>query len=174
VWLAKPLKAEVKINTMTAQSTHEAAIPNPALEALSILVGEWETVGKHVMLPDTLHGHVSFEWLEGGAFLMMKSTVDEPGVPSNISVIGSDDESNEFFMLYFDERGVSRRFVLTLQDHVLKIWRIVPNFSQRFTGTFANNGDTIIGLWELNRDNATWNRDLDVTYTRVKRVEGAS
>src|SRR5581483_8711010 len=100
---------------MAKNAKHEAAIPNPALKPWSILVGEWETVGKHRLVPDTLHGHASFEWLEGGAFLMMYSEIDEPGVPTGIAIFGSDDATKEFFMLYFDERGVSRKYEAMLR-----------------------------------------------------------
>ena len=153
---------------MAKQSKHAAAIPNPALKPLSVLVGEWHTVGKHRLLPDTLHGHTSFEWLEGGAFLMIYSEVKEPGVPSGIAIVGSDDAAQTYFWLYFDERGVSRKYEMTLRDNIWKLWRNAPGFSQRFTGTFAANGNTIIGVWELSEDDSTWKRDLELTYTRVK------
>ena len=153
---------------MAKNATHEAAIPNPALKPLSVLVGEWDTLGKHRLLPDTLHGHTSIEWLEGGAFLVMYSEVTEPGIPSAIAIIGSDDVAETYFMLYFDERGVSRKFEMTLRDRIWKYWRNVPGFSQRFTGTLADNGNTISGVSELSEDDSTWKRDLALTYTRVK------
>lgn len=154
---------------MTANKTpHEAAIPNPHLQPLSILIGEWETVGKHRLLPDTLHGRTTFEWIEGGAFLKMSSEIDEPKVPSAITLIGSDDQAETYYMLYFDERGVSRKFEMTLKDNVWKQWRTAPHFSQRLTATITDNGDTIISVAELSEDDVTWMRDLDMTYKRVK------
>ena len=148
--------------------TNEAAMPNPALQPLSRLVGNWKSVGSHPTLPNALHGQTSFEWLEGGAFLRMVSQVDEPGVPSSIAIFGSDDAAETFFMLYFDERGVSRKYEATLHDNVWKLWRNAPEFSQRFTGTFDASGDTIVGVWEMAEDGSTWKRDLEMTYTRVK------
>lgn len=148
--------------------TNEAAMPNPALQPLSRLVGKWKSVGSHPTLPNALHGQASFEWLEGGAFLRMVSQVDEPGVPSSIAIFGSDDAAETFFMLYFDERGVSRKYEATLHDNVWKLWRDAPEFSQRFTGTFDASGDTIVGVWEMAQDGSTWKRDLEMTYTRVK------
>lgn len=154
---------------MSQSSKHEAAIPNPSLKPLSVLVGEWNTIGTHRLLPNTtLHGHTSFAWLEGGAFLMMHSEIEEPGVPSGIAIFGSDDATEEYFMLYFDERGVSRKYEATLRETILRFWRNAPGFSQRFTGTFSDNGDTIIGIWELSEDGSTWKQDLELTYTRVK------
>jgi hypothetical protein len=130
---------------MENHAKQKAGIPNPALEPLSLLVGEWTMTGSHPSLAGALHGHASFEWMEGGAFLKMYSEVEEPGVPSSIAIFGSDDDADTFFMLYFDERGVSRKYEMTLDDHVWKLWRLVPGFSQRFTGTFQ--GDTIVGVW---------------------------
>jgi hypothetical protein len=65
----------------------EAAIPNPALKPLGFLVGEWLTEGSHPVLPGkTLHGRTSFAWSDGGAFLVMRSEIDEPEVPSGIAI----------------------------------------------------------------------------------------
>jgi hypothetical protein len=48
----------------------------------------------------------------------MHSEIDEPGIPSGIAVFGSDDSTEELFMLYFDERGVSRKYEVTLHDNL--------------------------------------------------------
>ena len=154
---------------MTASSKHEAAIPNPALKPFSVLIGEWTTVGTHGLVPGTTyHGRTSFAWLEGGAFLMMHSAIDEPDIPSGIAIIGSDDDLGEYFMLYFDERGISRRYDVSLHDNVLTWWRTAPGFSQRSTLTIVDDGRTIIGKGEISKDDVSWEKDLDLTYTRVQ------
>jgi hypothetical protein len=154
---------------MAKNPKREASIPNPALKPLSVLIGKWNTVGTHPLFPDTtFHGHTSIEWLEGGAFLIMHSEIDEPGIPSGIAIFGSDDSTGEYFMLYFDERGVSRKYEVTLREGIWKWWRNVPGFSQRFTGTLLDSGDTIIGKGELSKDGSSWEKDLELTYKRVK------
>ena len=154
---------------MKKESLHEAAIPNPSLNPLKTLIGEWKTVGTHPYVPGTIfHGHTSFEWIEGGAFLIMRSEIDEELIPRGIAIFGSDDTTGEYFMLYFDERKVSRKYELSFQDNILKWWRNAPNFSQRYTWTFADNGNTIIGKGELCKDGMTWEGDLELTYTRIK------
>jgi len=121
------------------------------------------------MIPDTtLHGHTSFEWIEGGAFLIMHSEIDEPGVPSGVAIFGGDDSVEGCSMLYFDERGVSRIYEASFNDGVWKFWRNSPGFSQRFTGTFVDKGRTIVGISELSKDGLNWERDLELTYTKVK------
>ncbi len=147
----------------------EASIPNPILKPFSVLIGNWDTTGTHRLIRDTiLHGRTSFEWLENGAFLMMRSEIDEPGVPSGITIIGSDDSTEECFMLYFDERGVSRKYEVTLHDNIWKMWRNAPGFSQRFTGILVEGGNTILGKWELSTDDSSWEQDLELTYKRVE------
>lgn len=105
---------------MKQGSRYKAAIPNPTLKLLGILVGEWNTVGTHPYIPNTtLHGRSSFQWIEGGAFLLWQSETDEVGIPSGIAIFGSDDETEEYFMLYFDERKVSRKYDVSIRDRII-------------------------------------------------------
>ena len=147
---------------------HEAAIPNPALAPLAWLLGTWTTVGTHPLVPGSVfHGRSAFDWLAGGAFLRMRSEIDEPEIPSGIALIGSDDAVGQFTMLYFDERGVSRRYEVSIGDHVITWWRDAPDFSQRFTCTLAKDGRTMHGKGEMCRDGSTWEGDLELTFTRA-------
>jgi hypothetical protein len=70
-------------------------------------------------------------------------------------------------MLYFDERGVSRRYETSLRDGVWRWWRSAPGFSQRFSGVISADGRTIVSHGELSRDGTTWEPDLQLTYTRA-------
>ncbi len=153
---------------MTHNFSQKASVPNPALEPFGVLIGEWNTTGTHGLLPDTiLHGHVSFEWLEGGAFMLMHSEIDDPRFPSGIAILGSDDAEQTYYMLYFDERGVSRKHEMTLQDNLWKWWRNASGFLQRYEGKISDDGNTIVGKGELSKDGVTWEKDLNLTYTRV-------
>jgi len=154
---------------MTQNTMRQASIPNPALEPFRVLIGNWNTVGTHGLVPDTvLHGRTSFEWLEGGAFLMMRTEIDDPRFPSAIAIFGSDDAEEEYYMLIFDERGVSRKYEVTLRDHIWRWWRNAPGFFQRYQATIVADGNTIIGKGELSKDGSSWERDLDLTYNRVE------
>jgi len=154
---------------MTQIFAQKASVPNPALEPFRVLIGNWNTTGTHGAVPDTvLHGHASFEWLEGGAFLMMRSEIDDPRFPSTITIFGSDDSEGEYYMLAFDERGVSRKHEVSLRDNIWKWWRNAPGFFQRYEATITDDGNTIIGKGELSKDGVSWEKDLDLTYTRVK------
>ena len=111
----------------------------------------------------------SFEWLEGRRFLVQRWRVEHPAAPDGIAVIGWDDERRTYLQHYFDSRGVARVYEMSFADRVWKLWRIVPGFSQRFTGTFDENGNTIAGTWEFSSDGSTWERDFDLAYTRAPR-----
>src|SRR5437762_11756308 len=94
---------------------HEAAIPNPALVPLSFLVGEWSTEGSHPLLPGkVLRGRTSFAWLDGGAFLVMRSESDEPEIPSGIAILGTAVEGKECTMRYFVVRVGWRRITVAV------------------------------------------------------------
>jgi hypothetical protein len=154
---------------MTQNVMQAASIPNPALQPFSILIGTWNTIGTHALVLDTiLHGRTSFEWLENGAFLIMRSEIDDPRFPNGIAIFGSDDSEGEYYMLTFDERGVSRKYEVTLRDNVWKWWRNAPGFFQRYEGTIVDSGNTIIGKGELSKDGLSWEKDLDLTYKRVE------
>jgi hypothetical protein len=71
-------------------------------------------------------------------------------------------------MLYFDSRAVSRIYQMSLSDGVWKLWREAPSFSQRFTGTFSDDGRIIRDRWEKSTDGSQWEHDFDLTYTKVR------
>jgi hypothetical protein len=135
------------------------------LEPLTALVGSWTIEATHPAFPSTLvGGQADFEWLEGERFLLQRSRTDHPEFPDSLIVFGADE--NELAMHYFDSRGVHRVYGVSFVDGVWRMWRHAPGFSQRFNGTFEDDGDTIAGLWRLSRDDATWDDDLQITFRR--------
>ena len=152
---------------MEGKVGREALKPNPALKALEVVVGSWDTVGTHPFLPGkTLHGKAVFEWIEGGAFIVMRSEIDEPEIPSGIAVFGSDDAAPDHYMLYFDERDVSRKYDWAVEHNVLRWHRNSPDFSQRMVLTVADDGKTMFGRGEMSRNGGAWEPDLELTYSR--------
>ena len=148
-------------------STNEAQKQNPALEAFQIFIGEWTTTGTHPYMPGTtFHGRTSFAWLEGGAFMVIHSQIDEEGIPSGISILGSDDTVGTFYILYFDERGVSRKLDVTIQGRAMRWSRDTPEFSQHMVLTMSEDGKTIEAKGEMSKDGGAWEPDLALTYTR--------
>ena len=129
-------------NTNCTQAHQQPPEPNPALEHLNALVGEWTVEGTTVPSypPLAVRGRVAFEWLPGGYFLAQRWDVAHPDFPDGIAIIGSDASAEAYRQHYFDSRGVFRVYEMSLRDNVWKLWRGSPDFSQRFTGTFSDDG----------------------------------
>lgn len=146
----------------------KAQIRNHRLEPFTALIGEWKTAGSHPAFPGVvLHGKTSFEWIEGGAFVIMRSHIDHKDFPDGLAIFGSDGSEEEFTMSYFDERNVSRKFTSTLKDNVWKWWRDDKEFSQRYTCQIHDNGNKITAKGEMSRNGKAWEKDLELTYTKV-------
>jgi hypothetical protein len=142
---------------------------NPALDRLDALVGGWALeAGPPGGDPWPGEARVSFEWLEGGRFLIQRWSVDLPEAPDGIAIIGPGEEPDTFRQHYFDSRGVERVYEMTLADGVWKLWRDSPEFPQRFEGRFSDDGETIEGRWEKAEDGSTWEIDFDFTYRKER------
>jgi hypothetical protein len=142
--------------------------PNPALARLGRAVGTWTTIGTHPYLPGrTLHGWAPFEWIEGGAFLVMRTKMEDPEVPAGVAIFGTDDEQGGAFRLYFDERVVSRKYDVAVYEDGFSWSRNAPGFSQRFRITIGRDGRTMEGRGEMSRDGSSWEKDLDLSYARA-------
>jgi hypothetical protein len=146
------------------------------LRALEPLVGEWRLKASIGGQPIG-SGRVSFRWIEDGAFLLQRADREPPppGAPSEwvegspepvVTVIGLDESTGQFTMLYADARGVSRVYRMSLSGGEWSIWRNAPGFSQRFAGLFAEDLSTIVGRWEWSEDGVSWQTDFDLTYIR--------
>ena len=160
--------ASGKILGMASLIGPEAQRPNPALGPLTPLVGEWRTTGTHPLVPGaTFHGRTSFEWHEQGAFLLMRSEIDEPEIPSAVAVIGSDDAAGTFTMVYFDERAVSRQYTVEVSDGEVGWHRDEAGFAQRMVLTLAVDGSRLEAQGTMSRDGGPWEDDLRLTYERI-------
>jgi hypothetical protein len=150
-----------------SQQANQPPQPTTSLKPFDVLIGEWDMVGTHPMIPSPVKGHSSFEWLRDGALLVWHFNW-EPGseIPNAYNVIGHDDAIEPCSTLYTDERGVSRIYQMTLAGGIWKMWRDSPDFSQRMTGTLSDDGNSITVRGELSHDGSTWEQDLSITYTR--------
>jgi hypothetical protein len=143
------------------------------LRELDRFVGEWTlTAGPPGGPPWPGAARVRFEWIEGGAFLAERWSLDASGLPegtptNGASIIGCDAAHGAYVQLYHDDRGVGRVYRMGLRDGEWTLHREGPPFAQRFTATFSPDGRTIAGRWELREPGEEWSTDFDVTYTRV-------
>jgi hypothetical protein len=144
------------------------------LEALKPLVGEWRLTPTFKDLPPIdSDARVSFVWLPGERFLIQRWEVPIPEAPDGIAIIGPDPErEGGYLQHYFDTRGVARIYKMSFEDGVWRLWRDRADFSpldfaQRYTGSFSDDGKTIVGAWEICHDGTTWEHDFDLAYTRL-------
>jgi hypothetical protein len=138
--------------------------PDRTLEPFDALIGTWTTEVTHPAFEGVVSGDVTFEWLEGGRFLIQRSHNDHESFPDAISVIGAPETGDGLVMEYFDSRGVRRTYRVSLEDDVLRIWRDDPEFAQRFSATLGD--DRFEGQWQLARTPGDWRDDLRVIYRR--------
>jgi hypothetical protein len=117
------------------------------------------------MLPSTVvTGRTTYEWLDGERFLIQRSSMDHPDFPDSISVVGIVDDA--LTAHYFDSRGVFRIYRIAMEGDRLRMWRDERGFSQRLEARLSDDGSTLAGVWQLSRDDETWDDDLAITFTR--------
>jgi hypothetical protein len=145
---------------------------NPSLKALEALTGSWEMALRwspktHALVggPASARGEARFEWIEDGHFLVQRQAGD--GGPEARWLIGRDETSAEYTVLYSDSRGTSRVYQMTFADGVWRIWGKASAFHQRFEGRLGAGGRSIEGWWEKSADGRSWERDFDLSYLKV-------
>ncbi len=99
----------------------------------------------------------------------MRSEVDQPQFPSGLAVIGSDDVAGKFAMTYFDERGTSRIFQVTVGDRTMTWRRDDPQFSQSMTIMAEDGGDKLVSKGRMSRQGGAWVDDRSQVYLREGR-----
>jgi hypothetical protein len=143
------------------------------LRALDRFVGEWTMAATPPGGPPWPgEARVRLEWVDGGAFLVERWSLDAPDLPestpaSGTLIYGCDAANGIYLQLYSDDRGVCRVYEMDLRDNTWTLRRAGEPFAQRFTGIFSADGQTITGRWELAEDGEHWETDFDVTYTKV-------
>lgn len=145
---------------------------NPMLKDLQILIGKWEMeLSNASFLPNfitTIKEDISFEWFEGGEFLIMRMSTKKDGMSWAVWIIGRDEYSPNYSVFYFDNRHVSRVYEMIFGNGIWKLWRNSSEFSQRFTAKMSKNKEVIKGHWEKSVDGENWEHDFDVTYVKQK------
>ena len=145
-------------------SPTDMAERNPALEPFEALIGTWATEATHPLVDAVVPGSVTFEWVEGGHFVVLRSHNEHEWFPDAISIIGPPENGDGLVMEYFDSRGVRRTYGVTIEDGVWRMWRDAPGFDQRFSATLGRA--SFVGHSELATTPGEWQKDLTMTYRR--------
>jgi hypothetical protein len=135
-----------------------------ALAPFAAVIGTWDTESKHVALDDAVPGHWTFEWLQGGHFVVLRSHNDDPQLPDGLVIIGAPEDGDGLVAEYFDDRGVRRTYTASVEDGVLRWWRDAPGMDQRLTAVLGE--DEFEADAELATTPGEWRHDMKVTFRR--------
>jgi hypothetical protein len=137
------------------------------MQAFEMLVGEWAI---EIRLPGhdgVIGGRTTFEWLEGGGYLIQRSVADDPRFPRGVMVVGPAVGGGRIVQHYFDSRGIARIYDVSFEQGVLRLWRDDEDFPQRYAGRLSADGRTVDGAWERCDDDGEWVHDFALTYTKI-------
>ena len=120
--------------------------PNPDLRGLERLVGTWNVSGG-------AQGQVSYEWMEGGFFLIQHVELEQYGQTSKgIEIIGHErqfgaEPSADIKSRFYDNLGNTLDYVYELDGDTLTIWGGEKGSPAYYKGHFSEDGNTITGAW---------------------------
>jgi hypothetical protein len=144
----------VEDNANYAQ-THEAPRPNPALRNLDVMVGTWELRGRESGPEGEIHGRPTFEWMEGGFYLVQHVDIDYIGHRiAGTEYIGYDEENDNLRSYFFANEGpgslgrVALEYVWEVSDDTFTIWGGEVGSPANFMGRFSDDRNTITGRWQ--------------------------
>jgi len=133
-------------NTNNAQAHDQPPQPNPDLKKLDKLVGTWEMSGE-------VQGRVSFEWMEGGFFLIQHVDLEQHGQKiKGIEIIGHErpfgaEPSEEIKSRFYSNTGDTLDYVYELGGDTLTIWAGEKGSPACAKVTFSEDGNTGSGEW---------------------------
>jgi hypothetical protein len=125
----------------------EAAAPSADLKELGDrLVGTWKVSGE-------AEGETTWEWMEGGFFLVQRGWVRREGVEQiYVQIIGHDrmpgsEPAEAITGRLYTSTGDTLAYVCELVGDTMTIWMGEKGSPAVYTGTFSA-GNTIEGEWE--------------------------
>lgn len=146
--------------TTDQQTEEEAPTPNPGLKPLNKLVGKWRVSGE-------TSGELTYEWLEGGFFLMAYGDTEQGGRKTrHIEIIGYDHElgaapAEVMTSRLYTNRGDSLRYTHEVDDKSVTSWFGPKGSATVFKARWVDD-DTLTGAWEWPGGGYT------LTLTRIK------
>lgn len=139
-------------------------------ERLGVLVGRWKTEGWTREAPGAPASKIdavdTYEWLHGGFGLLhlVDARVGDEKV-DGAEIIGYDPARESYITQYFGSDGPAAYEATLGEEEGALVWRMRTE-TQRFAGSFSDDGDTITGHWELLDDDSNWRPWMDITLTR--------
>ena len=126
---------------------NEQPKPNPDLKSLDRLIGTWKQSGE-------VDGEITYEWSEGGFFLIQRVDMIQYGNPiKGVEIIGHEStfgsepstEIESRFYSFLD--GMTIDYVYEMEGDTLTIWGGEKGSPAYYKGTFSEDGNTLKGGW---------------------------
>jgi len=120
--------------------------PSAELKKLDRLVGTWEISGE-------AQGRVTYEWMEGGFFLVQHVDLEQYGQENKgIEIIGhlrpfGEESSEEIRSRFYSNTGDTLDYVYEVEGDRLTIWGGEKGSPAYYKGTFSDDGNTFSGSW---------------------------
>ena len=137
------------------------------MEGFEALLGEWTTEVRH---PDigVVHGEMSVEWLDGGGYLIQRSSVEDTRFPRGARPDRPDGGGRQDrpALLRLARRRAGLRD-LAGERRLADVARR-PGVLAAHTGRFTDDGSAIEGVLERTEPDGTWVHDFDLTYRRKR------
>jgi hypothetical protein len=136
--------------------------PSEALRRLDRLTGTWRVSGG-------TDGTVTYEWMEGGFFLVQHVDMDHDGRQiRGTEVIGHSrpfggEPSVDIMSRFYDAEGNTLDYVYEIEGDTLTIWGGERGSPAYYQGRFDADGDTVVGAWVYPGGGG-----YDSTMTRIK------
>jgi hypothetical protein len=149
---------------MTEENPQQPSTPNPALKALDIMVGTWVLVGGDFTTKEEIRGQSTFEWLEGGFFLVHRFNIEYAERRfTGVEYIGYDEQSGHLKTHVFSSQDPKPlEYTWEVDEETFTNWFGDVGASNRNKGDFSNDHNTLIGQWE-------WpGGGYEATMTRIK------
>jgi uncharacterized protein DUF1579 len=146
--------------------------PGPEHERLAVLVGRWRTEGWTSETADAAPARIdavdTYTWLPGRFALLheVDARVGDEHV-EGAEIIGWDPARRAYVTQYFGSDGPSAYEATLSEEDGTLVWRMHSE-SDRFTGTFSDDRDTLEGHWELLDDERGWRPWMEIKLTRER------
>ena len=139
-------------------------------QRLQALIGTWKTEGWTIETGEAPARRIdatdTYEWLPGGFSVLHRvdAKVGDQTV-EGAEIIGYDPARATYVTQYFGSDGPNAYEASLAEEDGALVWRMRSR-DDRFTGTFSDDGNTIIGHWESAAEDSSWRPWMELTLTR--------
>jgi hypothetical protein len=128
-------------------TNYQPSRPHPDLKSLDKLVGTWKQSGG-------VEGTITYEWAEGGFFLIQRVDMDHSGhkikgmeIIGHLQLFGEEPSQDIKSRFYNFLDGMTLDYVYEMDGDMLTIWGGERGSPAYYRGTLNADGNTLTGGW---------------------------